>query len=115
MDHPLLATGEIALWLLISGLFFPRLALIVAWLVTGTYPANPLPDIANVLAWLFFPRFLIAYYIYLDIGTQNLWFWAYIIVGIAGSFGESRYVRRRITRRTSVSRDGTTTTTVEEG
>ena len=112
---PLFATGQIALWLLIAGLFFPRLALIVAWLVTGTYPANPLSDLVNVLSWLFLPRFLMAYYIYLDMGTQNIWFWAYIIVGIAGLFGETHYARRRITRRTSVSRDGTTTTTVEEG
>jgi hypothetical protein len=112
---PLFATGQIALWLLISGLFFPRLALIVAWLVTGTYPANPLSDLVNVLSWFFLPRFLMAYYVYLDMGTQNIWFWAYIVVGILSTFGEGGYVRRRITRRTSVSRDGTTTTTVEEG
>jgi hypothetical protein len=109
----LFATGQIALWLLIAGLFFPRLALLVAWLVTGTYPANPLPDLVNILSWFFFPRFLMAYYIYLDIGSQNFWFWAYILIGIAGFFGESGFVHQRITRRT-VSRDGRTTTTVEE-
>ena len=27
-----------------------------------------------------------AYYIYLDMGSQNLWFWAYIVLGIAGFF-----------------------------
>ena len=110
----LFATGHIALWLLIAGLFFPRLALLVAWLGTGTYPPNTLPDLLNFVSWLFFPRFLMAYYIYTDMGPDNLWFWAYIALGIAGLFGETGYVRRRVTRRTTVSRDGTTTTTVEE-
>jgi len=110
----LLATGHIALWLLVVGLFFPRLGLFIAWLGTGTYPANPLPDLANFLLWLLFPRFLIAYYISIDIGTANIWFWAYIVTGIAGFFGESGFVRRRTVRRTTVTRDGGTTTTVTE-
>jgi hypothetical protein len=112
--NSLLATGHIALWLLIAGLFFPRLALIFAWLGTGTYPPNPLPELLNFVSWLFFPRFLMAYYIYLDMGTNNLWFWAYIVLGILGVFGETGYFRRRIIRRTTTSRDGSTTTTVEE-
>jgi uncharacterized membrane protein len=114
MMNSLLATGHIALWLLVAGLFFPRLALLVAWLGTGTYPPNPLPELLNVVSWLFFPRFLMAYYIYLDMGTNNLWFWAYIVLGVIGFFGETGYARRRVTRRTTVSRDGTTTTTVEQ-
>ena len=81
---PLLETGHIALWLLITGLFFPRLALFVAWLGTGTYPPNTLPDLLNFVSWLFFPRFLMAYYIYTDVGVNNLWFWAYLVTGVAG-------------------------------
>jgi hypothetical protein len=108
-----LSTGHIALWLLVAGLFLPRLALFVAWLGTG-YPANTLPDLLNFALWLFFPRFLMAFYIYTDMGANNVWFWAYIVTGIAGFFGETGYVRRRVVRRTTVSRDGTTTTTVEE-
>ena len=108
-----LATGHIALWLLLAGLFLPRLALFIAWLGNG-YPANTLPDLLNFALWLFFPRFLMAFYIYSDIGTHNLWFWAYIALGIAGLFGETGYAHRRIVRRTTVSRDGRTTTTVEE-
>lgn len=110
----LMTTGHIALWLLLLGLFFPRLALFCAWLGNGTYPANNLPDLLNFVCWLFVPRFLMAYYIYTDIGTSNIWFWAYIVTGIIGFFGESGYVRHRIVRRTTVSRDGRTTTTVEE-
>jgi hypothetical protein len=112
--NPLFATGHLAFWLLVGGLFFPRLALFIAWLVAGAYPPNPLPDLVNFAAWLFLPRFLMAYYIYTDIGPNNLWFWAYIALGIAGFLGESGYVRRRVVRRTTVSRDGTTTTTVEQ-
>jgi hypothetical protein len=110
----LLATGHIALWLLISGLFFPRLALFLAWLLTGNYPPNPLSDIANFLLWLFVPRFLLAYYVYVDIGSSNIWFWAYVITGVMGFFGESGYVRRRVVRRTTVTADGRKTTTIEE-
>ncbi len=111
--NTLLATGHIALWLLIAGLFFPRLTLVIAWLA-GAYPANTLPVLLNFISWLFVPRFLMAYYIYTDVGLNNLWFWAYVVLGVAGFFGETGYVHRRVTRRTTVSRDGTTTTTVEE-
>ena len=112
--NTLLATGHIALWILLVGLFFPRLALFIAWLGTGTYPPNTLPVLANFVLLPFFPRFLTAFYIYTDIGTNNLWFWAYVVLGIAGLFGESHYVRRRVVRRTTVSPDGTTTTVEEE-
>jgi len=47
-------------------------------------------------------------------GANNVWFWAYIVTGIVGLFGEGRYASGRIVRRTTVSRDGRTTTTVEE-
>ena len=63
MTESFLATGHIALWLLIAGLFFPRLALLFAWLGTGTYPPNTLPLLLNFASWLLFPRFLMAYYV----------------------------------------------------
>jgi hypothetical protein len=109
----LLATGHIALWFLLLGLFLPRLTILIAFL-EGGIPVNPLPDLVNFVLWLIFPRFLIAFYIYTDIGANNLWFWAYILTGIAGLVGEGGYARRRVVRRTTVSRDGRTTTTVEE-
>ena len=108
------ATGHIAWWLLIAGLFFPRLALFAAWLGTGTYPANNLSDLFNFVLWLIFPRFLIAYYIFLDMGVNNLWFWAYLVIGAVGFFGESGFAHRRLIRRTKVTRNGDTITTVEE-
>ncbi len=107
-----LATGHIAFWVLLLGLFFPRLALAFAWL-GNVYPPNPLPVLLNFFSWLLFPRFLMAYYVFIDIGPNNIWFWAYIVLGIAGFFGETGYVRRRVTR-TTRNPDGSTTTTVEE-
>ena len=111
--NTLLATGHLGLLLLVMGLFLPRFTLFVAWLLNG-YPPNTVPDLLNFVLWLVVPRFLIAFYIYTDIGTANLWFWAYLVTGIAGMVGETGYARHRIVRRTTVSRDGRTTTTVEE-
>ncbi len=112
--NPLLATGHISIWLLLAGLFFPRLVLLLAAFVFGGYPSNPLSDLANFILWLLVPRFLIAYYVSLDIGIYNVWFWAYIVTGIVGLFGEPSFVRRRVVRRRVVTRDGSGTTTVEE-
>ena len=112
--NSLLATGHLSLVLLLAGLFFPRLTLALAAFVFGGYPANPLSDLANFILWLLVPRFLIAYDIFLDIGIYNVWFWAYVVTGLAGLFGEPTFVRRRVVRRrTVVARDGETTT-VEE-
>jgi|HubBroStandDraft_1064217.scaffolds.fasta_scaffold315363_2 hypothetical protein len=110
----LLETGHLAFWLLVLGLFFPRLALFIAWLGFLPYPPNDLPDILNFILWLLLPRFLMAFYIYTDIGINNIWFWAYLALGIVGCFGESGYVHRRVIRRTTVNQDGGTTTTIEE-
>ena len=85
----------------------------LAWLANA-YPPNVVPLILNFFAWLFVPRFLIAYYIYTDMGVNNVWFWAYLVTGIVGMFGEGNVVHRRVIRRTRVIRDGNTTTTVEE-
>jgi hypothetical protein len=112
--HLFLATGHLSIWLLVAGLFVPRLALVVAW-VMAAYPPNTLPDLLNFVLWLFVPRFLIAFYLYSDTGPGNLWFWAYLVAGVLGMVGESGVVRRRaVRRRTTVTRNGNTTTTVEE-
>jgi hypothetical protein len=112
--NPLLATGPIAVWILIAGLFFPRLTLALAAFVLGGYPANPLSDLANFVLWLLVPRFLMAYYIYVDMGPNNIWFWAYIVTGIIGLLGEPSYVHRRVVRRRTITRGPGGTTTVEE-
>jgi len=108
----LLATGHLSIWLLLCGLFFPRLTLFFAWFLSA-YPPNGLSDVLTFVLWLFLPRFLIAFYIYTDTGMSTVWFWAYVVTGIAGIFGESNVVHRRVIRRT-VTRNGDTVTTVEE-
>ncbi len=111
----LLDAGHIDPWILIVGLFLPRLALFLAAFVVGDYPTNPLPLLLNVLGWLFIPRFLMAYYVYVNAGTSNLWFWAYIILGVVGLLGEGGYVRKRVVRRTTtVNPDGSRTVVEEE-
>jgi hypothetical protein len=111
----LLQSGHIDTWILLLGLFLPRLSLFLAAFVVGDYPPNPLLPLINFIGWLFIPRFLMAYYIYVDAGTGNLWFWAYIILGVAGLVGESGFVHRRIIRRTTtVNPDGSRTVVEEE-
>ncbi|MCE0483557.1 MAG: hypothetical protein LV479_04885 [Methylacidiphilales bacterium] len=111
----LLDSGHIDFWILVLGLFLPRLSLFLAAFWGGDYPPNPLPVLINFLGWLFLPRFLIAYYIYLDAGPNNLWFWAYLILGVVGLIGETGYARGRIIRRTTtVNPDGSRTIVEEE-
>ncbi|MEJ0001424.1 MAG: hypothetical protein WDO13_21225 [Verrucomicrobiota bacterium] len=112
---PLLEAGHIAPWILLLGLFLPRLTLFLACFVVGGYPPNPLSLLFNVIGWLFAPRFLIAYYIYFNAGAANLWFWAYIVLGVVGLFGETGYVRGRVFRRTTtINPDGSRTIVEEE-
>jgi len=111
----LLQSGHIDTWILLLGLLLPRLALFLAAFVVGDYPHNTLPVLFNFLGWLFIPRFLMAYYIYTDAGTNNIWFWAYIVLGVAGLIGEGGYVNRRVIRRTNtVNPDGSRTVVEEE-
>ncbi len=94
--------SHFALWLLVGGLFFPRLILFFAWSGDGHYyPANDIPGPLNFLAWAFFPRFLMAYYIYFNQGAANFWFWAYLATGLWGVIIESQMVKkwRRARRR----------------
>ena len=114
VSSTILSTGHFAPWFLLLGLFLPRLSLFLAWLLNG-YPDTTLPDVVSFVGWLFVPRFLIAFYIYGDMGPNNIWFWAYLALGIAGLLGEWGYAGHRIVRRTTTTGpDGRTTTTVEE-
>ncbi len=100
---------------MLLGLFLPRLALFLAAFLVGDYPPNPLLRPSNLIGWLFVPRFLIAYYVYVNAGTDNIWFWAYIILGFAGLVGETGFVHRRVIRRTTtVHPDGSRSVVEEE-
>jgi len=87
-------------YFLLFSLFFPRLVMIVFILLyPSLYPANSVPQLADILLGIFFPRVLILIYIYQNLGYDNVWFIAHLIVMILAYFGGGREtVRRRRVR-----------------
>lgn len=86
-------------YFLLLSLFFPRIVLVVYFL-QHWYPANNVPAWADVVLGLFMPRVLILIYIYQNMGYENIWFAAHLIVALlayVGGGGET--VRRRRRRR----------------
>jgi hypothetical protein len=93
---------EINFYFLLFSLFFPRLILVLfIFLYPNLYPANTVPNWADVLLGLLFPRLLILIYIYQNMGYENIWFVAHLIAAvIAYTGGSHQTVRRRRRRRT---------------
>ena len=87
-------------YFLIFSLFFPRVVLLVfLFLYPNLYPANAVPQWADILLGILMPRVLILIYIYQNLGADNIWFVAHLIVMILAYFGGSREtVRRRRVR-----------------
>ena len=87
-------------YFLIFSLFFPRLVLLVyLFLFPAAYPANAVPQWGDVLLGVFMPRVLILVYIYQNLGVENVWFVAHLVVAILAYFGGSRETVRRKRRR----------------
>lgn len=82
------------IYFLLLSLFFPRIVLIV-YLLQGWYPNNTVPDWADLLLGVFLPRALILLYIYQNMGYQNIWFAAHLVVMILTYFGGSSETSRR--------------------
>jgi hypothetical protein len=83
-------------YFLIFSLFFPRIVLLVyIFLFPNLYPANAVPQIADILLGVFLPRVLILIYIYQNMGANNIWFVAHLVVMILAYFGGSRETVRR--------------------
>ena len=85
-------------YFLLFSLFFPRIVLLVYILMfPALYPQNSVPQIADILLGLFVPRVLILIYIYQNLGYNNIWFAAHLIVMILAYFGggHTTYRRRR--------------------
>jgi len=83
-------------YFLLFSLFFPRivmLAYILVW--PSAYPANVVPQWGDILLGAFFPRALILIYIYQNMGYENIWFAAHLVVAILAYFGGSRETVRR--------------------
>jgi len=88
-------------YLLLISLFFPRITLVV-YLLQGWYPANLVPNWLDVVLGVVAPRILILVYIYQNMGYENIWFAAHLVVMILTYFGGSRETaRRRRVRRES--------------
>jgi hypothetical protein len=91
---------EINFYFLLFSLFFPRLVLIVFILLyPQLYPANTLPNWADIVLGLLFPRLLILIYIYQNMGYDNIWFVAHLVAAVLAYLGGSRETVRRRRRR----------------
>jgi len=98
--------GDMDFYFLLFSLFLPRLVLVVYILLfPNLYPANTVPQIADILLGIFVPRILILIYIYQNMGYNNPWFWVHLIVAILAYMGGGHQTRRRTWRRTAVYED----------
>ncbi len=87
-------------YFLLFSLFFPRIVMLVyLFLFPHLFPANWVPQWADILLGVFLPRVLILIYIYQNLGYNNVWFAAHLIVMILAYFGGGRETRRRRRRR----------------
>ncbi len=85
-------------YFLLFSLFFPRVTMVV-YLFQGWFPANSVPQLADILLGVFLPRVLILIYIYQNLGYDNIWFAAHLVVSILTYFGGGRETVRRRRRR----------------
>ncbi len=91
------------IYFLIFSLFVPRVVLLVyLFLFPELFPPNTVPQWADILLGVFMPRVLILIYIYQNMGADNVWFIAHLVVMLITYFGGSRETRRRRRRRTEV-------------
>ncbi len=84
---------RLPLWFLVFALFLPRIAMLVAWLQGVLIPFQ-LTGIIPPLVWLFLPRILVLYLIYVDQGL-TLWFLLHLVVAILVWGGGGHQIRRR--------------------
>jgi hypothetical protein len=56
----------------------------------SAYPANAVPQWADLVLGTFMPRVLILIYIYQNLGVENVWFMRHLVVAILAYFGGSR-------------------------
>jgi hypothetical protein len=88
--------NRLPLWFLVFALFLPRIAMVVAWLQGVLLPFH-LNGIIPPLFWLFLPRILVLYLIYVDQGL-TLWFLVHLVVAILVWGGGGHQMRGRSRR-----------------
>jgi hypothetical protein len=87
-------------YFLLFSLFFPRVVMLAYFFFYhGAYPANTVPEWADMLLGLIAPRVLILIYIYQNMGYDNIWFAAHLVVMLLAYFGGGgETIRRRRNR-----------------
>jgi len=85
-------------YFLLFSLFFPRITMIV-YLLQGWYPENAVPNWLDLVLGIVAPRILVLIYIYQNMGYDNIWFAAHLVVMILTYFGGGH---QTITRRRRV-------------
>ena len=85
--------NRLPLWFLVFALFLPRITMVVAWFQGVLVPFH-LIGIIPALFWLFLPRILVLYLIYVDQGL-TLWFLVHLVAAILVWGGGSHQIRRR--------------------
>ncbi len=86
-------------YFLLFSLFFPRIVMVVFLMMyPENFPANSVPQWADILLGVLFPRILILIYIYQNMGVENVWFVAHLVVTIIAYFGGGRETHRRRNR-----------------
>jgi len=87
-------------YFLLFSLFFPRIVMVVYVLMfPHIFPSNSVPQWADILLGVFLPRILILIYIYQNMGYDNIWFAAHLIVAVLAYFGGGRATNKRRQRR----------------
>ena len=83
-------------YFLLFSLFFPRLVMLVYMVMfPELFPANSVPQWADLVLGIFVPRVLILIYIYQNLGYDNIWFAAHLIVMLLAYMGGGRQASRR--------------------
>jgi hypothetical protein len=83
-------------YFLLFSLFFPRVVLLVYVLMfPDLYPVNAVPQWADIVLGVLMPRVLVLIYIYQNMGADNVWFVAHLVVAILAYFGGGRETARR--------------------
>ena len=87
---------ELDFYFLLFSLFFPRIVMLVyLFMFPAAFPANSVPQWADILLGIFMPRVLILIYIYQNMGYENIWFAAHLIVAVLVYLGGSRKAQTR--------------------
>lgn len=67
----------------------------IVYFLQGWFPANAVPTWADIFLGAFIPRVLVLIYIYQNMGYENIWFAAHLLVLILMYFGGGKGTHKR--------------------